>query len=396
MNASAIRVLLIEDNEADALLLKHTLSDAGGDCFDLTHAELMAEARELLASRPFDVVLLDLSLPDSQGLRTVERANAAAPGLPIVVLTGLDDEATGVEAVRKGAQDYLVKGQFDGRLLGRAIHYAMERKQAEQQLKALNESLEERVAERTAVATRRAVQLRALASELTLTELRERRRLAEILHDHLQQLLYAARLNLGSLRHRLPEGDLAETVERIDALLDQALTESRTLTVELSPPVLYASGLKGALEWLARHMEQTCGLVVEFEADPRAEPDSEDVRILLFQSVRELLFNVVKHAGARRARVAMAKSSDSRLRLVIADEGNGFDAEKLKTDGAAAAGFGLFSIGERLELLGGSMEVESAPGQGTRVTIHAPCRRPGRSEADPAEIAPPCVARQDP
>jgi signal transduction histidine kinase len=389
MNAPAIRVLLVEDNEADAVLFKHILAETGGVRFDVTHAELMADARDLLASRPFDVVLLDLSLPDSRGLQTVEQANAVAPGLPIVVLTGLDDEATGIEAVRKGAQDYLVKGQFDGRLLGRAVRYAMERKEAEQELKALNESLEERVAERTAVATRRAVQLRALAAELTLTELRERRRLAEILHDHLQQLLYAARLNLGSLRQRIPEGDLAETVEQIDVLLDQALTESRTLTVELSPPVLYASGLKGALEWLARHMEQTCGLTVEFEADPRAEPDSEDVRILLFQSVRELLFNVVKHAGVRRARVTMVKSPRDRLRLVVADEGSGFDVEEFKTGGAAAAGFGLFSIGERLELLGGSMELDSAPGRGTRVTVYAPCHRSGRTEADPAAFVSP-------
>jgi signal transduction histidine kinase len=143
-------------------------------------------------------------------------------------------------------------------------------------------------------------------------------------------------------------------------------------------------------------MEQTCGLVVEFEADPRAEPDSEDVRILLFQSVRELLFNVVKHAGVRRARVTMVRSPRDRLRLVVADEGSGFDVEKFKTDGAAATGFGLFSIGERLELLGGSMELESAPGRGTRVTVHAPCRRSGRSEADPTAVVSPDAVQQDP
>ena len=145
---------------------------------------------------------MDLSLPDSRGVGTVAQVNAAAPHLPIVVMTGLDDEATAMEAVRKGAQDFLVKGQVDGRLLARAIRYAMERKQAEQQLKALNETLEQRVAERTAMATRRAAQLQALAAELTQTEHRERRRLAQILHDHLQQLLYAARLNLEPLRRR--------------------------------------------------------------------------------------------------------------------------------------------------------------------------------------------------
>ena len=139
----------------------------------------------------------------------MEQANAAAPDVPIVVMTGLDDEAMALEAVRKGAQDFLIKGQTDGWLLARALRYAIERKQAEQELKALNETLEQRVAERTAVATRRAAQLQALASELTRTEQRERRRLAQILHDDLQQLLYAARLNLGALQRRAAGGSRA-------------------------------------------------------------------------------------------------------------------------------------------------------------------------------------------
>jgi len=384
MSLKAIRVLLVEDNPADALLLKHTLAEAHAEHFDVTHVELLAEAIRVLGSRPQDVILLDLSLPDSRGLQTVEQANAECPSVPIVVLTGLDDEATGVEAVRRGAQDYLVKGCSDGRLLARAIHYAMERKHAEQQLKALKESLEQRVAERTAVATRRAAQLRALASELTLTEQRERQRLATILHDSLQQLLYAARLNVGALRARVADEDLGEIVERVDALLGQAIHESRTLTVELSPPVLYVAGLKGALEWLARHMYERCGLLVEVEADPQVEPESEDVRILLFQSVRELLFNVVKHAGVKHARIAMARSPGGQIRLEVLDEGIGFDSENLAARETSGSGFGLFSIRERLELLGGRMDVDSASGQGTRVTVEAPCRRLGVAEADPA------------
>jgi signal transduction histidine kinase len=393
MASTTIRILLVEDNPADALLLKHTLSETDGGRFAVTHVELMAEARQLLAAEPFDTILLDLSLPDSHGLRTVEQVNAAAPGVPIVVLTGLDDESTAIEAVRRGAQDFLVKGQFDSRLLARAVHYSKERKSAEQQLKALNESLEQRVAERTAVATRRAAQLRVLASELTLTEQRERRRLAQLLHDGLQQLLHAARLNLSSVRPRVQEGDLREALDRVDAMLGQSIAESRSLTIELSPPILIDGGLIQALEWLVRHMEQTCSLTVGLGADSGVETESEDVRMLVFNAVRELLFNIVKHAGVSRARITLTQPCRNQIRLVVTDEGVGFDPQALQL-GETTSAFGLFSVRERLEMVGGRLEVDSAPGRGARVTIYAPSRRQPSPEgtccdcdSDPCELS---------
>ena len=373
MSMSPIRLLVVEDNEADALLLKHTLAEAKEESFQVVHVETMAEAVRRLARDSFDAIMLDLSLPDSCGVETVAQANAVAPHLPIIVMTGLEDEATAVEAVRRGAQDFLLKGRADGRLLARAIRYAMERKQAEHQLKLLNETLEQRVAERTATATRRAAQLQALAAELTQTEHRERRRLARVLHDHLQQLLYAARLNLETLRHRNPEDPPpAETVGRIDALLGECLAESRSLTVQLSPPVLDEAGLAAGVEWLGRHMEQTCGLAVEVEVDPRVEPECEEVRILLFEAARELLFNVVKHAETGRARLTLTMSPDGEVCLTVADEGAGFRPAESTLERATASGFGLFSIRERLELLGGRLQVEAAPGRGTRITVSAP------------------------
>jgi signal transduction histidine kinase len=376
MSRLPIRLLLVEDNSADVTLLEHTLAGASVDSFTLTHAESMAEAVRLLRLEPFDAVLLDLSLPDSHGIDTVVQANAAAPHLPIVVMTGLDDEATALEAVQKGAQDFLIKGDGDCRALARSIRYAMERKQAEKQLKALNETLEQRVAERTATANRRAAQLQALAAELTRTEHRERRRLAQILHDHLQQLLYAARLHLDTLRrHSADEHPPLETIDRIDAFLEECIGESRSLTVQLCPPALYEAGLASAIEWLGRYMEQTCGLSVEVVADPEVEPESEELRILLFEAARELLFNVLKHAETGRARLETLASPDGEVRLVVSDEGAGFTPVDLNVDKAAASsGFGLFSIRERLELLGGRMEVATAPGRGTRITISAPSR----------------------
>ena len=372
MQSSPIRVLLVEDSAADALLLRHTLAEAGAETFQVTHVELMAEAVQRIQCEAFDAILLDLSLPDSRGLQTIAQANTVAPHLPIVVMTGLDDEATALEAVRHGAQDFLIKGHADGRLLARAIRYAMERKEAERQLKSLNETLEQRVAERTATATRRAAQLQALAAELTQAEHRERRRLAQILHDHLQQLLYAARLHVEALRHRTVEQDSPEIIDRIDAILSECLVESRSLTVQLCPPVLYEAGLSAAIEWLAHHMEQTCGLTVEVNVDAAVEPASEELRIVLFEAARELLFNVVKHAKTARARIDLTACRDGELHLTVSDDGAGFLPEP-KLDKAANSGFGLFSIRERLELLGGRLELEAAPDHGTRATISAPC-----------------------
>jgi signal transduction histidine kinase len=251
----------------------------------------------------------------------------------------------------------------------------MERKQIEQQLKTLNETLEQRVAERTAVATRRAAQLQMLASELTRTEQRERRRLAQILHDELQQTLYAARLSLGTLRTRIEEKSLLETIGRVDELLSQSIAQSRSLTSQLSPPALYEAGLAAALEWLGRHVHESYRLVVDVEADPDVEAATDDLRILLFEATRELLFNVVKHARTGSARVAMTAPNDGELQIVVTDDGAGFNPAEPKIGAVATPGFGLFSIRERLELLGGRMQVDATLGRGTRISVSAPRRR---------------------
>ena len=127
MNDEPIRVLLIEDNADDAVLIKRLLSGAMKVPYEIEHAELLAQGVELLKHGGFDVVLVDLGLPDGGGLRTFERAHAQAPGVPVIVFTGDDNDEIAVEAVRMGAQDYLVKGAVNGTLLGRAIRYAIER-----------------------------------------------------------------------------------------------------------------------------------------------------------------------------------------------------------------------------------------------------------------------------
>jgi signal transduction histidine kinase len=365
------RILLVEDNAVEAYLLQEILADTGGP-IEVSHAETMAQAEQQLGRGPFRAVLLDLSLPDSRGLESVERAQSLAPTVPVVVLTGLDDEAIGVEAIRKGAQDYLVKGHTDGRTLTRSIRYAVERKRSEEEIRALNADLERRVAERTAVAKHRADQLRALAADLTLTEQRERRRLAQLLHDHLQQLLVAARLKLNTINRRLHEEALRPLLGQLDELLNDSIDASRSLTVELSPPILYDVGLMPALDWLARHMRDKHSLEVEIQADADPPRLAEDTRVLLFNAVRELLFNVLRHAGVQQASVQVV-SENGRVRVAVCDQGTGFDPAAGETGAPhLTAGFGLFSIRERVELIGGHLSIQAQSGKGTRVEITVP------------------------
>jgi signal transduction histidine kinase len=253
---------------------------------------------------------------------------------------------------------------------------AARRQQAEGQLRELNETLEQRVAERTAVAEQRAQQLRAMAAELSQTEQRERRRLARMLHDDLQQLLAASKFHAGALQGRLTDDALRKRLAKVIDLLDESIKTSRSLTIDLSPPILYDSGLPAALSWLACWMQNKHGLRVEVRADEAANPQAEEIRVCLFQSARELLFNITKHAAVKRASIELHRSSDGQVQLIVRDDGAGFDPAQRQ--GASAGGLGLFGIRERLELLGGRMEIDSAPGAGTRVTLTAPPTAPER------------------
>ena len=135
MSDKSIKVLLlVEDNAGDAHLLREMLNEPDSHDTTLTHVKRLSEAEQYLAGHPVDIVLLDLGLPDAQGLAALRRTRAAAPRVPVVVLTGLDDQELSAKALRKGAQDYLIKGEIDARGLRRAMRYAVERKALEEAL----------------------------------------------------------------------------------------------------------------------------------------------------------------------------------------------------------------------------------------------------------------------
>ncbi len=267
-----------------------------------------------------------------------------------------------------------------------------EQKRAADQLRELNATLERRVEERTAQLAHRATQLRALAAQLAQAEEQERKRLAQVLHDHLQQLLVAAKFGTTILRQRLAAPDLNAEAQRVLDLIAQSIDASRSLTMELSPPVLHEAGLGAGLMWLARWMREKHGLDVEVSAQDLPAPLPEGVRLMCFRAVRELLFNVAKHAGVKRAEVTMTQDEGRSLRIVVADQGTGFDAEAHAAGNAP--GFGLFSIRERLEFLDGRLEIESAPGQGSRFILTAPIVQ--AAAAEPSGFASPATAASEP
>ncbi|NLF32807.1 MAG: response regulator [Planctomycetes bacterium] len=369
-----LRVLIVEDNPGDVVLLRHMLAAVPGESLDLTRAATIAEALEAMEPvETFDMILLDLDLPDSRGLDTVRRVHDVDGDAPIIVLTGHEGTTLGVEAVRLGAQDYLVKGRIDGWGLWRAIRYAMERKRSEKAMLALMDTLEQRVAERTAEAVRRAEQIRALAVELTGAEQRERRRLAHLLHDHLQQLLVAIRMRANGARGRAADEALRRALGDIDQLVGESLDATRELMVDLSPPVLERSGLAAGMAWLAEWMRTKHGLEVHLDVDPDAQADSPDLKAFIFRTARELLFNVVKHAGVSDARLVLARA-DRGLRLAVCDHGRGFNLPDHWDGHAENEHFGLATIRDRLSLLGGTMDIVSAPDQGTTTTVEFPAR----------------------
>jgi PAS domain S-box-containing protein len=214
-------------------------------------------------------------------------------------------------------------------------------------------------------------QLQSLASELSLTEERERHRLATDLHDHIGQALAVSKIKLGMLQKSATSQEQAKPLGEVRELIEQMIQDTRSLTFELSTPVLYELGFEAAVEWFARHVRSQHGIMVDVRKDLAPIPMDDEIKVLLFRSVRELMINIVKHAQARNARVTIRKEDDG-INIEVEDDGVGFNNTqrdpRLKSD----SGFGLFSLRERLHYLGGQVHVESEKGRGTRITLMVP------------------------
>lgn len=246
-----------------------------------------------------------------------------------------------------------------------------ERKRNQQKLKEMNETLEEKVKERTASLISYQEQLRLLASELSKAKEQERQRLATDLHDNMGQLLAVGKMKLEALGRKAQSEEVEDEVDELKHLMDQAITYSRKLVTDLKPPpTLNSKNIGEHISWIAEKMKEY-QLHVSIRDEGNITELDEEVRSTILQCVRELLFNVVKHAGVDRAQIIL-KRKDDLVEIQVIDKGSGFDLAGEIPPGDSQNGFGLFSIKERLKIIGGTVNIVTRPGEGTHVTIMVP------------------------
>jgi len=209
-------------------------------------------------------------------------------------------------------------------------------------------------------------QLQWLSSQLAITEEREKRKIATELHDCIGQTLALIKIKLGLMSKSPAYSESAESIKEILGLIEQTIKGTRSLTFELSPPILYELGLRQAIQWLVDQFKENHGISIELEKDDVDMSPDNSIRFIVFQAVRELLINVVKHSQATRVKIHMSANNGS-IKIVVEDNGAGFSASS-----SAYSGYGLFNIRERMTHINGRFEIKSTPSAGTRVTLITP------------------------
>ena len=289
-------------------------------------------------------------------------------------------DGTGAFVMNSAAPIY----DSDGRIAGSAVAILdiTERIEAEQALQKVKEELEDKVKERTAELMllledleKSRDDLRKLASELVMAEERERKKISVTLHDEVAQTLAAARMRIDLLRGRPDDDDSRRALDEAKHLLVQAIQETRSLMTDISNPVLYDMGLQVAVQSLTEEVKARSGISFSNSFNGRLKTLGQDMEVMIFQLVKELVQNIVKHSGAGTAGIRIVEERED-IKVVVADDGLGFDVGNVGAVGLDG-GFGLFSIRERVKSYGGKIRIESKPGKGSEVTVILPKKAAG-------------------
>ena len=350
-----IEILLVEVNPGDARLVEVLRSEADSSgSFNIVHAGCLSEALERLEEATFRVILLDLSLPDSSGLETVNRMRAATSEMPIVVLSGQDDEGIALQALHNGAEDYLVKGRGDADLIASSVRYSIERKSAEATLRQREE----------------------LVGRLVEAREEERRRIAYEIHDGLTQVAIAAHQQLQIFAEDHPPGSQVQPgeLDRVLSLAQRVVRKARHVIENLRPTALDDSGLAAALRLMVEELREE-GWAVVYEENLVGIRLSQEAETGLYRVAQEAISNARKHAGTREARLELALGK-RKVRLEVEDRGWGSDPRAVTRGGGPGERVGLVGMRERIGLLGGELTIIGEIGEETSVIAEVPLEAP--------------------
>ena len=368
MTEAVLNILLVEDNPGDARLIREILHNAPGPRFEVQWVERLAAALDSVRSPGLDVILLDLGLPDSRGVETFSRMQSGAPALPIIVLTGLADESLGAVTVRDGAQDYLVKGDLDGKGLARAIRYAIQRRRAEADVRAANETLELRVLERTSELAATNAELEAFTYSVShdlRAPIRQIDGFSRLLIEQFEPTLEPR------AQHYLAR--IRESTQHMGRLVDDMLRLAQVGRQDVHPRIASLDSLVASV--VADLQSDVADRDIQWKIDPlpAVECDPGLMKVVL----TNLVGNAVKYTRPRRPAIIEVgqTSRDGRPVIFVRDNGVGFDmryADRLfgvfqrlhRAEEFEGTGVGLATVQRIVRKHGGEIWAEAAPDRG--------------------------------
>jgi len=392
-------ILIVDDVNLNIRMVADVL---GRDSYSIVFAKNGTQALELAADLMPDIILLDIVMPDLSGYDVCRelKKHPDTMDIPVIFLSGrktdFEDILMGFQA---GGADYVTK-PFNPAELNARVQTHLELKfrtealrQSEKSLKKAHEEVRVRAAElekanlelirenQIRIRTEKELvryqaRLRSMTAETVLTEEQERRRAAVEIHETIGQMIGMVKIRLGVLK-KDPEttAGLKEKIGEILTYIEQTLRDIRTVSYDLSPPILYEMGLEAALKSFIAKIREKYDADIEFTEHGQEKYLDNPTRIHLFRCVQELILNIIRHAQAQHVKLSVCRNQDE-IQICVEDDGIGFDSSRLTFYPDASGGFGLFSVRERMMHLGGHFEIHSEPGKGARIFLSA---HPGNS-----------------
>jgi len=343
------RVLHVDDNPFDRELVRNILEQADGG-FIVTEAASRTAFEARLDDESYDVVLTDFGIPGFREWEVLDTLKARAPHLPVVIFTRAGSEEIAVEAMKRGAADYVPKDSTQSQYLANILQAAVTQHR-------LGREVEER--------------LQTLSRRLVEVQEEERRRIARELHDEIGQALTALKINLQAIQLKPEAGALAPALTDSIEIVEQALEQVRNLSVDLRPSLLDDLGLVAALRWYVDRQAQRAGFKAQFVAEPPELALPPNLETACFRVAQEALTNIIRHAQAEHVYIALRREA-STLEISIWDDGIGFDVPATLARAAQNARLGLHGMRERALLAGGTLDIISEPSRGTKVRARFP------------------------